>query len=268
MSVFRMTGQRPDSGAASVTVAASAAAASTVRSKRSTSWRRKLPVPCEQRRVLAEHLDAAVAQLEHREAVAADGDDGGRCAAVQEAVARGLGLLGRHAQEDTWRPRRPVTAAPSTLGQPQSWRSARSAGPGALCSSAVARRAQRSAPRSPISSTSLIVSAPTSIPMYRAMSAQKSTTWCTSAFSRDRMRLPCFDCILRYHMVAVVLPHGRSTHRARYFVEAEFVEIVRSLLYWIDLTGSASGANGRSRASRCPCSSFVCEDTATVRAQQ
>ena len=48
MSVLRMTGQRPESGAA-VAPAAITSASSGPRPKRSTSWRRKLPVPCEQR---------------------------------------------------------------------------------------------------------------------------------------------------------------------------------------------------------------------------
>ena len=49
MSVFKMTGQRPESGAALGTAVQSSEACSMVRLKRSTSWRRKLPVPCEQR---------------------------------------------------------------------------------------------------------------------------------------------------------------------------------------------------------------------------
>ena len=44
-----ITGQRPDNGAGSGTAAQSALASSTVREKRSTSWRRKSPVPWEQR---------------------------------------------------------------------------------------------------------------------------------------------------------------------------------------------------------------------------
>jgi hypothetical protein len=44
-----MTGQRPESGAGSATPSHSALASSMDMSKRSTSWRRKLPVPCEQR---------------------------------------------------------------------------------------------------------------------------------------------------------------------------------------------------------------------------
>ena len=49
MSVFRMTGQRPDNAAACSTSAQSALASSTVSENRSVNCRRKLPVPCEQR---------------------------------------------------------------------------------------------------------------------------------------------------------------------------------------------------------------------------
>ena len=95
MSVLRITGQRPERGAGFSTVAAIAAASSTPRSKRSTSWRRKLRAA----RVLAVDLLARAAQLEHREPVAADGDQGGRRVAMQEAVRRGECLLHRHARE-------------------------------------------------------------------------------------------------------------------------------------------------------------------------
>ena len=49
MSVLRMTGQRPDSAAGFATSVHRSLACSTVSSNRSTSWRKKLPVPWEQR---------------------------------------------------------------------------------------------------------------------------------------------------------------------------------------------------------------------------
>ncbi len=49
MSVFRITGQRPDRGSAVSTGAAMRSAVATSRPKRPVNCARKFPVPCEQR---------------------------------------------------------------------------------------------------------------------------------------------------------------------------------------------------------------------------
>ena len=117
MSLLRITGQRPESGAAPSTAAASSLASSIVSEKRSTSWRRKLPVPCEQRlfsrktsRPLARSSSTEKPWLPMETTVAGSGPARKRQA---RAWACWTGTRGRR----ICRLRRPHTAAAASVSQ-------------------------------------------------------------------------------------------------------------------------------------------------------
>ncbi len=99
MSVLRMTGQRPESGAGFSTSAHSSLASSMSSENRSTSWRRKLPVPWEQR-LFSRKTSRPLARSSSTEKPWLPMETiGGRLLAEKEAVAARLGLLGRDARQ-------------------------------------------------------------------------------------------------------------------------------------------------------------------------
>ncbi len=172
MSVFRMTGQRPESGAASGTASASAAASSTDNPNRSTSWRRKFPVPWAQR-AFSRHdappsraSSTATPRLPMLTTVSGSSPYRKRS---PRSIACFIGIR----RSAICRERRPVVTAEETESQSHSWSSSTSRAPGSLPCATIAWRTSRSPSPSRAISATLIVSAPTSTPTNRSIPSSR-----------------------------------------------------------------------------------------------
>ncbi len=119
MSVFRMTGHLPESGAGSPTASVRKAASSTERPNRSTSWRRKFPVPCAQRE-LSRQAGSPAARISRtaKPRLPMVTTVAGSLPWRKRKPRRSACFVGIRSRA-TWRPSRPVATAPETESQHQ-----------------------------------------------------------------------------------------------------------------------------------------------------